>query len=146
MDIAALVLSVISLSFSAFIYFRHDKKLKKQEALINQQQLDRQEAEKLASISAKIKVDRIIRHNSSGSNGVYLLISNIGQAKAQDVVVVSKPNILVGSSFRAEFINPGQVIERVAILGMSDGDEFEISYEWNDGIGHHSDRTMIYFG
>ncbi len=146
MDIAALILSVIALSFSVFIYFRHDKKLKKQEASLNQWQLDRQEAEKVASISAKIKVERLIRQDSSGRNGVFLLISNVGQAKAQEVVVVSRPNMLVGNGFRAKFINPGQVIERVVVLGLSDSDEFEVSYDWEDGIGHHSDSTMIYFG
>ena len=35
MDLISLILSILALSFSVFIYFYHDRKIKKQEKLLN---------------------------------------------------------------------------------------------------------------
>lgn len=143
MNIAGLVISVIALLFTAFTYFRHDKKIKQQSALLNKYQLDKiekeKEGEKRAIVEANVvkglKGNRIIK------------IYNRGKCLARDVNVI----IPESDGFHV-FNNPCPIDIRpqngidisLGAFIVNCPSTIDISFEWSDDFNkHNKDRQTI---
>ena len=83
MEILSIILSALALSFSLYIFFAHDRRLKKQEDLLNKISL--KEAEEREQNRKKAKINGYIVYNGKGSNDLF--ISNKGEAEARNVKV-----------------------------------------------------------
>ncbi len=132
MDIISVILAVLALTLSAYTYFAHDRRLKKQEQQLNEHQLrslaQNEEENKKAVIRAKA-----VKYKS-GNRTLY--IYNEGKAKARNLKVVmpdaeqvfaSRPNFPLSY----EELLPGA--SREVLLHLSEGDdELTLSYEWAD--------------
>lgn len=132
MDIISAILAVLALALSAYTYFAHDRRLKKQEQKLNEYQLRSlaqiEEENKKADIRAKA-----VKYKS-GNRMLY--ISNEGRAKAKNLKVEIPDAEQVYAS-RPDFpliyeeLLPGASREVLLLLSEGD-DELTLSYEWED--------------
>ena len=83
MNLISLILSILALSFSAFIYFYHDRKIKKQERLLNDYNIRKNEQEEIENKKAYIRANLI----KLGGGKYAMKIYNSGKADANNVNV-----------------------------------------------------------
>lgn len=88
-DIISSVLSLFAIALTITMYFKHDKRLKKQEEKLNAYQLRKMEDEEFESKKAQVK-GSIIRLEKERRD---LKISNEGKAPAKNVVVNFLDNV-----------------------------------------------------
>lgn len=132
MDIVSVILAVFALALSAYTYFAHDRRLKKQEQRLNEYQLrslaQSEEENKKAVIRAKT-----VKYKSGNR---MLFICNEGKSKARNLKVEMPDAEQVYASRPAfplsyEELLPGA--NREVLLHLSEGDdELTLSYEWAD--------------
>lgn len=133
MNIAGLVISIIALLFTVFTYFRHDKRIKQQSALLNKYQLDKiekeMEGEKRAIVEANVvngfKGNRIIK------------VYNRGKCLAKDVNVIipESDNFHVFNNPCPIDIRPQNGIEiRLGAITNNCPNTIDISFEWSDDL------------
>lgn len=139
LSLISLIISLVALGFSIFVYLKHDRKLK-------EYQIHSIEEEQRARRSAVLRVEKIMEPSLSGGNNVYFRITNIGKAKARKVHLHSDPKAMIQGDFDVECLNPGQSEDRYVCLGIEDGDRFHLTFHWDDEEGHHSDEQWICFG
>ncbi|MGE9310329.1 hypothetical protein ACLOAU_01680 [Niabella sp. CJ426] len=130
-QIIPFVISAVALLLSLYTYFRHDAKIKKQNALINQFQLERfkkeTDSEKKAIIEANVvkseKGRRIIK------------VYNKGKATARNVIVTfpGETNLIIPDYPSSIDIRPQNSIEIIAFAYEgSSGNTLKIDFEWQD--------------
>lgn len=132
MDTITIILSVLALLFSGFTYLAHDRKLKKQEKLLNDYQLrflaQSEEENKKAVIRAKA-----VKYNG-GNRTLY--IYNTGKAKAFNVIVdMPNPSQVFSSNtkFPLKYAELLPDAPREVILYLCEGDnELTLNYTWDD--------------
>lgn len=92
-QIIPFVISALALLLSLYTYFRHDAKIKKQNALINQFQLEKFKKENDSEKKAIIEANVINREKGKRIIKVY----NKGKAIAKNVVVTfpGEPNVFI---------------------------------------------------
>lgn len=83
MEIAGLILSIIAILFSWRVYYIHDRKIKKQERLLNEYQLNKIEKEKEESLRAIIEANVV----KAGKGDKIIKVYNKGKSIARDVEV-----------------------------------------------------------
>lgn len=132
-QILPFAISAAALLLSLYTYLRHDAKIKKQNALINQFQLERfkkeTDSEKKAIIEANVikseKGKRIIK------------VYNKGKSIAKNVIVTfpGKPNLIISDYPSLIDIRPQNSLEIVAFAFESSlGDTLKIDFEWQDDL------------
>lgn len=84
MDIVGIIISLIALFLSAFTYFKHDKKIKEQSALLNKYHLDKIEKEKREEKKAIIEANVIRGLKGNRTIKIY----NRGKCIARKVNVI----------------------------------------------------------
>lgn len=132
MEIISALLAIFAFVFSLYTFFAHDRRLKKQENLLNEYQLrslaQNEEENKKAIIRAKA-----VKYNS-GNRTLY--IYNTGKAKARNLKVIMPKDDQVYAS-RPDFpLHYDELLpdaSREVILYLSEGDdELTLIYEWED--------------
>ena len=132
MEILSALLALLAFGFSFYTFFAHDRRLKKQENLLNEYQLrslaQNEEENKKAIIRAKA-----VKYNS-GNRTLY--IYNTGKAKARNLKV-EMPNGDQVYASRPDFpLNYEELLpdaSREVILLLSEGDdELTLTFEWED--------------
>lgn len=128
----SIIISTLALFFSVFTYVVHDRKLKKQEKLLNEYQLralaQGEEENKKAVIRAKaIKVKGGLRT---------LYICNTGKAKARNVIVAMDMDNQVFATRPKLPVTYSELLPdapREIILHLTEGDDvLTLNYTWED--------------
>lgn len=132
MEILGLIVSFLALGFSIFTYLKHDSKIKKQSALINQYQIDKINEEKEKSTRAIIEGNLIKQNKGKRVLKVY----NKGKSTAKDVQV-NFPDIkglMMGSNPSPIEIRPQQSIDFDFFVSSGAPDIITIEFKWKDGF------------
>jgi hypothetical protein len=131
MEIAGFVLSILALLFSAFIYIKHDIKIKQQSKLINEYQLERIEKEKEAQKKALIEAFVVKGQKGNRTIKVY----NKGQSMAKNVNVIIPENdgYHIFTNPCPIDIKPQNGIEiKLGALLEGHPNKIDIKFEWSD--------------
>ncbi len=143
MNVAGLVISVIALLFTAFTYFRHDKKIKQQSALLNKYQLDKIEKEKEGEKKAIIEANVIKGAKENRTIKIY----NRGKclAKNVNVVIPESDGFHVFNNPCPIDIRPQNGIE-ISLGAFIENcpNTVDIFFEWSDDLNkQNKDRQTI---
>jgi len=142
MEIIGIVISLFALTLSLFTYFKHDLKIKRQDALLKEYQLEKikeeKEQEQKAIIEANVFSDlkgrRVIK------------IYNKGKSIAKDVNVIIPPSEgfrMISNPCPID-IKPHNGIEITLIIFTNSPDKIRIDFEWTDNFKErNTDSQMI---
>jgi hypothetical protein len=130
MEIIGIILSIMAIALSAYTYFNHDRKIKKQEKLLNDYQLAKVEKEKIELRRAMI--DAKVLKKRDGLNGI--IICNTGKSIARSVYVTIPEDELyeVLNNPCPIDLRPQQSIEITMALFNNFPDKIELKFEWKD--------------
>ena len=135
----SLLLSIVALSFSLYVYIAFDRRLKRQSIELNELALMKIKNDEWLRKSARISVS-----TKQDSSGYILVITNSGQSTARDVFVACTPNVISGAIFTGPSLRPGQTVEQSLSIGMMAQGFLNVETEWNDGNGHHKEMDVAY--
>ena len=130
MEIIGIIISIFALAFATLTYFKHDLKIKKQDAIINSYQIEKikleKEQEKKAIIEANVishtKGKRIIKIYNKGKSIAKNVTVNIPENDGYSILKNPCPID----------IKPLNSIEIIIIVFNNDPDKIEIDFEWKD--------------
>ena len=142
MELISIILAVIAFVFSFVTYLVHDRRLKKQELLLNAYQLRSlsQEEEKSKRAVIRAKAVKLV----SGQRKLY--IGNVGNAVARNLrvdmldnaqVIATRPNMPMTY---AEVL-PNATRE-ITLMLTSGNDELTLSYEWEDEYSRENKESQ----
>lgn len=135
MEYISLIVSICALAISAISFIRYDRKIKKQNWLINQYQIQQIEEKKCAQNSAKISGSII-----KGKMGMRtLVITNTGLAPARNINITDIRNIkgiiqTGGLCFPYKLLNPREQIEVTFLLAECAPNVINMKYSWDDDL------------
>lgn len=135
MEYISLIVSICALAISAISFIRYDRKIKKQNWLINQYQIQQIEEKKCAQNSAKISGSII-----KGKMGMRtLVITNTGLAPARNINITDirdfKGIIQTGGlCFPYMLLNPREQIEVTFLLAECAPNVINMKYSWDDDL------------
>ena len=135
MEYISLIVSICALAISAISFIRYDRKIKKQNWLINQYQIQQIEEKKCAQNSAKISGSII-----KGKMGMRtLVITNTGLAPARNINITDIRNIkgiiqTGGLCFPYMLLNPREQIEVTFLLAECAPSVINMKYSWDDDL------------
>lgn len=139
MELASLIISICALLLSAFTFVIYDRKIKKQNLILNQYQILKIDEENLKKKYAKIS-GTVIRENRQMRK---LVISNEGLASAHNICITDIRNFrgisLTGmASIPFELLNPGEHFEIPFMISESTPDIINVEYTWDDDNKAHN--------
>lgn len=148
LGIAGFILSIISLGFAAFIYFKHDKKIKSQELLINEYQLNTHKDAEIEKKKAIVKANIINR----GKGSYRIKIFNSGQAVANNIrVELSLENgqsldnalVITANPFPFAMLSPHDSAEISFMAFLGSPDSFYIKTMWDDQFEENRENVQL---
>jgi hypothetical protein len=131
-QIIPIAISAFALTLSLYTYFRHDAKIKKQNALINQFQLEKFKKETDSEKKAIIEANVINREKGKRIIKVY----NKGKATAKNVAVTfpGEPNVTISDYPASIDIRPQNSMEIYVHTFAGSPDTMQINFEWQDNL------------
>jgi len=141
MAIASFVISLLSLGFALFSYFRHDAKIKRQSELLNTFQLEKiikeKEAEKKATVEANV-----IKHDKGRRT---IKVYNKGKATAKNVSInfPGNPNVIIGDNPSPVDLKPSHSIDISVNIFHGSDDRLRIVLTWKDLISDNNVDEQI---
>lgn len=142
METASLIISILALIASVLTYFLHDRRIKKQEAKINEYQLTKIQEEKIENKKAQL-IGSIIKYNDGKR---VLKITNNGKATATNIrmeVLNGVDVVNVTNPFPYELLNPTESFEMIFYIPMGQNGILKVKYIWNDSLQNDNDYTQI---
>lgn len=141
--IAALVVSLGALIFSAYTYSKHDKKIKAQEQIINDYQINKIAKENEESKKASIR-GNIIR----GDRGKRTLkVFNCGKAIASNIRVeglnTDSLAVMRNDLFPYELMNPQDYTEVILCIVKDSPSTIKLKYIWDDDFGQNNEFEQV---
>ena len=142
MATAGLIISLLALGFSIFTYIKHDSKIKKQSALINEYEIEKIKDEKIRSKKAIIEGNLIKDHKGNRTLKIY----NRGKSVAKEVTVKIPDikGIMIGSNPTPIEIRPQQGIEIDFFITMGAPELLTIEYNWKDDFSSDNSDSQIF--
>lgn len=140
MDVASFVLALLATAISVFTYFKHDRKLKKQEGALNELVLE----EKLKERELSKKADLNIRYLKDVNRHYFsFIITNQGRDEARNIRVDFDPS--VNRIIRGEQpsrLSPGQSfrINHMPVIGSPKLADVKLT--WTDSFAEENERTF----
>ncbi len=141
MNLMTLLFSAIALLGSLFTYLVHDKKLKKQQAILNELQIRKlqKEIEEEASVEIRPTLINVVKSMHTNQITGTVLLKNYGKAEAIDVEVYTYVKGVRHSYFntrkrRIKSLLPGQYEEISMDWGIGD-DCIDVLLKWCDAKG-----------
>ncbi|MBR4621176.1 MAG: hypothetical protein IKO46_09350 [Salinivirgaceae bacterium] len=132
MDCWALILSILAIVGSVFTYFLHDRKIKRQEAKINEYQLAKLKEEEQENKKAQI-CGTIVKHEKGKR---VLKIYNKGKAPATNIRVdgIDEKRCCVNGLelLPFELLNPQEFIEIIIFSFYGNNHTLHVTYYWDD--------------
>lgn len=142
MEIFGIVISLLALSLSLFTYFKHDLKIKKQDALLKEYQIEKIREEKEQEQKAIIEANVVSDNRGKRIIKVY----NKGKSLAKDVNVLipeSEGFTMISNPCPID-IKPHNGIEITLIAFTNCPDKIKIDFEWTDNFKvKNTDSQMI---
>ena len=141
--IAAFVVSLGALIFSASTYSKHDKKIKAQEQIINDYQINKIKKEDEESRKANIKGNIY-----PGNKGKLILkVFNSGKAIARNIRVEGldvDSLIVIGKElFPYELMNPQDNTELTLWITKDSPSTIRLRYIWDDDFGQNNEFEQV---
>ena len=131
MEVASLALSIIAVLGSFLTYLNHDRRLKKQEELINNFEIEKRRLEENEKKKAHIK-GNIVTHSKGLRKFV---IFNAGKATAYNIrteILSDMNGIFYGEIKPFEMLNPQDSFENNMQLAYGHFPTLKIKYIWDD--------------
>lgn len=142
MERLSLIISIAAILWSLITYFVHDRKIKQQEARINEYQLEKIKNEEEENKKALIRGD-VLRKDK----GLHMLkISNQGKAIAKNVnMKISDPQVIeiYDNKMPCEFMHPQDCIELRFYIVKTPVTTVKITFTWDDDFKSGNERTQI---
>lgn len=142
MERLSLIISIAAILWSLITYFVHDRKIKQQEARINEYQL-----EKIKNEEEENKKALICGNIVKGSDELRILkIYNKGKATARNVDIQSlEPAMKITRDYDlpCELIQPQDYIEFRFYAGHIPETKMKITFTWDDDFKSENERTQI---
>lgn len=134
MDVS-IIISIIALSFSVITYIIHDRKIKKQEKLINAYQIEKIEEEKNELKKAIIKANAF--YNGKATT---IKVFNTGKCVAKDIrfeILSECQGFFLDTNgiFPYEIMNPQDSTQLTLHSYIDCPDKIKIRLLWNDDFG-----------
>lgn len=140
MEIAGLIISILAIIFSLITYLIHDIKIKKQEKLLNEYQLNKIAEEKQESLKASIEAnvikvggDRIIKFYNKGKS----------IAKDVEIIIPEIHEIQITDNPCPIDIRPQNGIEILLYLLGGYPNKIEITFKWKDNFKEDNVVTQM---
>jgi len=129
----SLLISVIALLFSVITYILHDRRIKKQEGLINKYQLEKIDAERIEQNKALIRANFV--RGTSGKNKV--MVYNAGKSAARNInfeILSEDQNFMVLNKDRFPFdlLNPQESTALSLTTFEESPDTIRVRLTWDD--------------
>ncbi|WP_321517944.1 hypothetical protein [uncultured Bacteroides sp.] len=141
-DIISPVLSLIAIALTIVMYFKHDKRLKRQEEKLNAYQLKKIDNEEAENKKAQIKGNIV----KSGNGSRVLKIFNSGKSIARNVRIEYLGDmegiIPRDNHFPYELLNPQDNTE-IYLLLCGGASKLSIKYIWDDESKEGNEFTQI---
>lgn len=128
--------SILSFIFTLYVYFKHDKKIKKQSALINENQLNKIEKEKTEDKKAFLKTE--IHKEKKGKRE--LIIFNIGRVTATnvDVKFLDVKNLKILNNPCPINISPTNYINISLFISEFCPNKLDFTITWDDEFSYNN--------
>lgn len=138
-----LIISCLALGVSVFTYFKHDKKIKAQEQIINDYQIN-----KIAKENEEIKKASIRGNIIKGDRGKRTLkVYNCGKATARDIRVegldMGSFVVMRNDLFPYELMNPQDYTEVIIWVVKGSPSTIKLKYIWNDDFGQNNEFEQV---
>lgn len=131
MEIAGFVLSILALIFSAFIYIKHDIKIKRQSKLLNEYQLEKIEKEK--EEQKKALIEAFVVKGQKGNRTIKVYNKGKSIAKNVNVIIPENDGYHIFNNPCPIDIKPQNGIEiKLGALLEGHPDKIDIKFEWSD--------------
>ena len=142
MEMASIIISILALIATVYTYFVHDRKIKRQESIINEYQLakfkEEEEEGKKALISGNIiKTERSQR---------VLKIYNKGKATATNINIQGldiREIELQDNILPYELLNPQDYAQIKFLIVMNAPSTIKLTYTWDDAYQTGNSSTQI---
>lgn len=139
MAVASLIIAILSLLFGAFTYFRHDRKLKEQQRIINEYQIAKLQKESTELLKAELRASLTKVASVGSCVGMYsgtLVIKNYGKGTARRVSIKGRINLpwLTNEDFV-----PGEQKEYPVEWNFGHGNT-DVQLSWTDDSGERQER------
>lgn len=144
MAIASLIIALISLLFGAFTYFRHDRKLKEQQRIINAYQITKLQREIGEAKKAEVRAT-VVNRSESGIYSGTLLIKNYGKGAASNVYFTRRSYGNKGSflpTLTYPQLLPQEQQETPLSWGFGFGGNVEVILSWTDESGERRESRQ----
>lgn len=142
MEYFSLGLSILAILSSIYIYWNHDRRLKKQEELINKYELEKWYTDKEEEQKAQIKGD-IIPYPQGQRK---LVIFNAGKSTAYNIriEILSDTNGIMYSEIGPyEMLNPQDRFEKNMHLAYGHTPALKIKYTWDDEFSKDNESIQL---
>ena len=138
-----LIISCLALGVSVFTYFKHDKKIKAQEQIINDYQINKIKKEDEESRKANIKGNIY-----PGNKGKLILkVFNSGKAIARNIRVegldVDSLVVIGKDLFPYELMNPQDNTELTIWITKDSASVIKLKYIWDDDFGQNNEFEQV---
>ena len=143
METASLIISILALIASVLTYFLHDRRIKKQEAKINDYQLTKIQEEAIVNKKAQLSGSITIFKNDGKR---ILKITNNGKATATNVrmEILNGVNIsTIINPFPFELLNPTESFEMTFYIPMVPHGKLKVKYIWDDQLQNNNEFVQI---
>ena len=138
-----LIISCLALGVSVFTYFKHDKKIKAQEQIINDYQINKIAKENEDSKKASIRGNIIKGDRGKRTLKVY----NCGKATARDIRVegldIGSLAVMRNDLFPYELMNPQDYTEVVIWIVKGSPSTIKLKYVWDDDFGQNNEFEQV---
>ena len=138
-----LIISCLALGVSVFTYFKHDKKIKAQEQIINDYQINKIAKENEDSKKASIRGNIIKGDRGKRTLKVY----NCGKATARDIRVegldMGSFVVMRNDLFPYELMNPQDYTEVIIWVVKGSPSTIKLKYIWNDDFGQNNEFEQV---
>ena len=143
MEIVSLIISILAILGSLYVYFSHDRKLKKQESKLNELQLSEIKESKEDRMKAIVRMNT--SYSSKGNGILYLF--NEGKAEARNISWLFDNDILekINKEGTYERLSPGQRIGFNYYLLSGKDYKTNVTITWKDDFSLSNKINMTLF-
>lgn len=138
-----LIISCLALGVSVFTYFKHDKKIKAQEQIINDYQINKIAKENEESKKASIRGNIIKGDRGKRTLKVY----NSGKAAARNIRVegldIESLAVMRNGLFPYELMNPQDYTELIICIVKGSPSTIKLKYIWDDDFGRNNEFEQV---
>ena len=128
---------------SVFTYFKHDKKIKAQEQIINDYQINKIAKENEESKKASIRGNIIKGDRGKRTLKVY----NCGKAAARNILVegldIESLAVMRNGLFPYELMNPQDYTELIICIVKGSPSTIKLKYIWDDDFGQNNEFEQV---